>query len=243
MSQKEEDKQKDKEKVKGQDQGKEKNKNKAKEKDKVKENKDKDFISLPVSAFSVQIQEGPQGPEGPLGPQGPQGPQGLQGLEGPQGPEGPQGSEGPQGPEGPQGQVGLQGERGESGVLGYGSLNGFSIHPMISGGNVLFDEAGPEMNTVTIGDTQILVLNSGVYEISAHIFLEGQLGSTGVFSLERNGVSIKSTSFRSVILGQDTIGVVHQLYLDANDFVSIGINSVSGVINYRDRNLTIKRLS
>lgn len=273
MSQKEEDKLKDSDKNKSKDKITSKNKDKAKDKDKDKGKSkvqnsvvarepeasevveateainETNEVPENTGAQGLQGATGPQGPHGATGPQGPQGIQGLQGLQGDQGPPGAQGIKGdtgPQGPPGPQGIQGIQGDKGatgESGVLGYGSLTGFSNQPLISGGNVIFDDSGPSLNTVPIGNTQIRVLNSGVYELNAHVFLEGQLGSSGIFSLVRNGVSIHSTSFGSALLAQDTISVVHQLSLDADDIISLGINTVGGVIYYRYRNLTIKRLS
>jgi hypothetical protein len=200
----------------------------------------------------INVAQGPQGAPGPQGPQGPPGPQGIQGIQGPQGDPGPQGIQGIQGaqgakgdpgPPGPQGIQGIQGETGESAVLGYGSLNGFSNQPLISGGNVIFDDSGPILNTVPMGNTQIKVLNSGVYEINAHVFLEGQLGSSGVFNILRNGASINSTSFGSVLLAQGSFSVVHHISLNADDIISLGITSVGGAIYYKNRNLTIKRLS
>lgn len=224
----------EKEKDKDKGKGKEKEKDKGKEKDKSKVKLESSTTSNAVEVITVQ------GPQGVQGLPGTQGPKGETGEQGPQGAQGTKGETGEQGPQGPKGDTG---EKGETGVLGYGSLNGFSNQPLISGGNVIFDKSGPELNTATIGNIQIQVLNSGVYEVFAYILLEGQIGATGVFSLERNGVDINSTTFRSVILGQNTIGVSHQLYLDEKDIISIGIKEVGGVINYRDRNLTIKRLS
>jgi hypothetical protein len=261
---KNQDKSKEIDKEKAIDKGKEKDKSKVKDKQKDKAKKNNSMLKTGDNNtidVETSIAQGPQGPQGPQGAQGPQGPQGEPGAQGPQGPQGAQGSkgdpgeqgpqgpkgdpgeQGPQGPKGDPGEQGPQGLRGDTGVLGYGSLSGFSVQPLIGGGNVLFDEAGPALNTLNIGNTQIQVINSGVYEIIVSLLLEGQIGSTGAFSLERNSVEINSTGFRSIILGQTSIGVCHQLALDANDIISIGIKAVGGVINYRDRNFTIKRLS
>jgi hypothetical protein len=202
---------------------KQKDKEKGKDKDKAhkgyKEKKDKDRNSLTA---------GPQGPRGPEGPQGQQGPEGPHGLAGPQG---------------PQGADGARGENGDSGVLGFGSLNGSTVQPLRAGGHVFFDESGPQLETVTIGETQILVLSNGIYEIMAHLLLEGPVGSVAVFNLERNGESVAATTFSRMLLGQDSVSVIHQLSLDANDYISIATNNVNGVVHYKDRCLTIKRLS
>jgi len=67
--------------------------------------------AVPVAAFALDGNEGPQGPEGAAGPAGPTGPRGPEGSTGPQGPGG---SAGPQGPEGPAGPTGPQGPEGTS---------------------------------------------------------------------------------------------------------------------------------
>ncbi|MBO1583166.1 hypothetical protein [Bacillus sp. XF8] len=141
---------------------------------------------------------------------------------------------------------GIPGPQSPPGILGYGSLNGSSPH-LVDGTDVIFDETGPVLDTRPVGDSQIQVLTGGVYEIIAHIRLNGQAGAVANFILERNGASISATSFIGAMPNSNdssvTISVVHQIALNANDLISIGNPFVSGLIEYTDRNLTIKRLS
>ncbi|PEJ38237.1 hypothetical protein CN689_00335 [Peribacillus butanolivorans] len=179
-----------------------------------------------------------QGPQRAQGPQGPQGPQGAQG------PQGPQGAQGPQGPQGPQG---LQGAQGPGVPPAFGSLyssdDGKLAQEEVP---INFDFPGPVLNVVANPATDsVIILNGGVYEISADVLISTFEGVVQ-YDIRSNNVIIPGSRF--TIFGNDifniiiTTGKTVQVPLNLGDSITVVPSFVSGSVFYFSASLTVNRI-
>ncbi|KQU24512.1 hypothetical protein ASG65_17985 [Bacillus sp. Leaf13] len=162
-----------------------------------------------------------------------QGPQRAQGAQGPQGPQGPQGAQGPQGPGVPP---------------AFGSLYSSDDDGKLAQEEVPidFDFPGPVLNVVANPATDsVIILNGGVYEISADVLISTFEGVVQ-YDIRSNNVIIPGSRF--TIFGNDifntiiTTGKTFQVPLNFGDSITVVPSFVSGSVFYFSASLTVNRI-
>lgn len=198
------------------------------------------------TGISITGVQGAQGAQGDPGQTGFTGATGDTGLTGVQGPVGIQGARGAQGPTGQTGITGFTGFTGNTGALGAAGATGatgdqrvtlsyaylYNTVPQTSISFVNFSNNGVLQNiTHTPGDTDIIVDNAGLYEITYEIIAIRTNGGVGVdnatqFYITINGAFIEETR-NGVGFSGDSPNTPLQvrgqaiLNLSAGDFVNL----------------------
>jgi hypothetical protein len=196
-----------------------------------------------ISITGVQGAQGAQGAQGDTGFTGATGDTGLTGIQGPVGIQGNRGVQGPTGQTGATGLTGFTGNTGPSGAAGATGATGdqgvtlsyayiYNTAPQASVSFVSFSNNGVLQNvTHTPGDTDIIVNNAGLYEITYEVIAIRTNGGVGVdnatqFYITINGAFIEETR-NGVGFSGDSPNTPLQvrgqaiLNLSAGDFVNL----------------------
>ncbi|WP_108670586.1 hypothetical protein [Peribacillus acanthi] len=131
-------------------------------------------------------------------------------------------------------------------IRAYGSLYGdFTARIATANVPIEFDSEGPEFNTAANPFTDtIVILVSGVYEISASLDTTLNTTELAIYGIRRNNVVISGSEFTLAPFTSITshIGATIQVFLDAGDIITFVPTSVVGTVTYGRAKLTVNRI-